>query len=175
MKPVVIGIACLGFIIVVALAGVGLGSMPQKTSPGDYLRLHIRANSNSPADQEVKYHVRQAIVDQLTPIFHDVESKEQAMYRLRDNLGLVERIARDTLKARGFNYGARVAIKSEHFPTRAYTTSDTQITLPEGVYDALIMELGDGEGDNWWSVIYPPLCFSGEAGIRYKFKLTEYK
>ncbi len=71
----------------------------------------------------------------------------------------------------GFRYTARAALKREEFPTRVYEG----VTLPAGVYDALIIELGTGKGDNWWCVLYPPLCFAGGMGvnIQYRVKIWE--
>ena len=69
------------------------------------------------------------------------------------------------MKARGYNYGARANVRAEEFPVRVYG----ELTLEAGVYDALIVELGTGKGDNWWCVIYPPLCFtSASADVQYR-------
>ena len=74
------------------------------------------------------------------------------------------------LKSNGFNYLSNVKIANEEFPLRVYEN----ITLKEGYYDAVIVELGKAEGDNWWCVMYPPLCFYGETeNVKYKFKLKE--
>jgi stage II sporulation protein R len=68
------------------------------------------------------------------------------------------------LKENGFTYTSRASIRQEEFPTRTYG----DFTLESGVYDALIVELGTGEGDNWWCVIYPPLCFTaGNGNVTY--------
>ena len=159
--------------MIFAFAGIGLTSA-KASNEKDFLRLHIRANSNSTADQDVKYLVKQEIVNELTPIFVDVTTKKQAMEKLNDNLARIEDVANGVLHANGFTYTARAAIKSEHFPTRAYN----DVVLPDGLYDALIMELGTGSGDNWWCVVYPPLCFlenniGGETGVKYRSKLQE--
>jgi len=177
MRKVVIGFFIVGTVALVALATMGLGKV--NNSNQDFLRLHVRANSNSKADQAVKHLVRQSIVDELTPIFFDVENKKDAMHRLAANLEFIESIANNVLSENGFSYTARAAIKSEHFPTRSYTTHEQSMTLPEGVYDALIMELGEGAGDNWWCVVYPPLCFlenniGGKDGVRYRLKILEW-
>ena len=83
----------------------------------------------------------------------------------------IEKEAERVLQANGFSYGARVDLKKEKFPTRVYG----EYTLPAGEYAALIVRLGRGNGDNWWCVVYPPLCFAGEAGqnIIYKSKIQE--
>jgi stage II sporulation protein R len=69
------------------------------------------------------------------------------------------------LSDNGYYYGARAEIRTENFPTRVYD----DLTLEAGVYDALIIELGSGNGDNWWCVIYPPLCFTGgTSSVTYR-------
>ena len=77
----------------------------------------------------------------------------------------------ETLYANGKNYRSRVIVCREYFPTRAYES----VVVESGVYDALIIELGEGAGDNWWCVIYPPLCFvkSEDDGVRYKSRIAE--
>ena len=69
----------------------------------------------------------------------------------------------------GFNYGCKIAVKGENFPTRVYEG----LTLSAGYYDALIIELGSGQGDNWWCVVYPPLCFTGSDDITYRSKIWD--
>ena len=85
-------------------------------------------------------------------------------------MGEAEKQADKILREHGFTYGARASLRQEEFPTRVYE----DITLSAGVYDALILELGTGEGDNWWCVVYPPLCFAGGNGnVVYKSKIAE--
>jgi len=156
------------------MAGLPGSSVRNSNSADNFLRLHVRANSNSQTDQDIKYVVKSAIVDALTPLMVDVISKEQAMQKLNANLGLIESVADSVLESAGFDYGCRAQVRSEYFPTRDYN----QYTLPEGVYDALIVELGTGTGDNWWCVVYPPLCFlenniGGDTGVKYRSKLEE--
>ncbi len=135
-----------------------------------YLRIHIRADSNAQEAQAVKYKVRDKVVELLTPIVAECESKEEAMQKIAASLGKVEETAAEVLHANGFSYGARASLKREEFPTRVYEN----VTLEAGVYDALILELGSGKGDNWWCVVYPPLCFAGGNGnIVYKSKIAE--
>jgi len=172
MKVIAGAVFVVGALVIFAVAGLGL--VNPSTQNHDFLRLHIRANSNSDADQAVKYLVKQQIVNELTPIFVDVVNRAQAMHALDANLTRIENIANKVLSENGFIYRAVADIRSEFFPTRAYM----DLTLPSGIYDALIITLGAGEGDNWWCVIYPPLCFlenniGGEAGVRYRSRLLD--
>ena len=92
------------------------------------------------------------------------------MEKIGARLGEIERVAEEVLRQNGFAYGARARLKKEEFPTRVYDG----VTLEAGVYDALILELGAGKGDNWWCVIYPPLCFTGgNANVVYRSKIAE--
>ena len=131
----------------------------------DYLRIHVRANSNSAEDQRVKYEVKDEVVKFITPFVADCVTKQKAMEVMSGILPQIEEVCDGALRARGYNYGARASVREEKFPTRVYG----DLTLEEGFYDALIIELGEGVGDNWWCVIYPPLCFtSASADVRYR-------
>lgn len=137
-----------------------------------YLRMHVRANSDSAADQAVKYEVKDAVVDALIPVAADCGSKQEAMEALQGALPRIEAVADAVLAERGFAYTAHAEVRREEFPARVYES----VTLEAGLYDALIVELGEGAGANWWCVVYPPLCFSGEAtggNIRYRSRLLE--
>lgn len=135
-----------------------------------YLRVHIRANSNDGCDQNVKYAVRDAVVVYLTPVVAACETKDAAMAAVEGELPQIEKVAERVLRDSGFVYGAHAELRRENFPTRVYNG----VTLEAGVYDALILELGTGEGDNWWCVVYPPLCFAGGNGnVVYKSKIAE--
>ena len=156
------------FIIIVTAA---LAAQPSGSETA-YLRMHVRANSDSAADQAVKYAVRDAVVDYLMPVAASCHSKEEAMAALGGVLGGIEAEAERVLAEHGFSYGARASLRAEEFPTRVYEG----VTLGAGVYDALILELGEGEGANWWCVVYPPLCFSGAAAgenVQFRSRLLD--
>ena len=154
-----------------AVVGICLVGVQKKDSANaDYLRVHIRANSNSETDQAVKYRVRDAVVEFLTPTVAECTTKAEAMRAVKAKLPAIADVADGVLRENGFFYGARANVRQEEFPTRVYDG----VTLEAGVYDALIVELGTGEGDNWWCVVYPPLCFtSGNGNIVYKSKILE--
>lgn len=137
----------------------------------EYLRLHIRANSNSQADQDVKYEVRDAVINYLTPLLDDVTDLDYALKVVEENTDALEELSRRVLEENGFFYGAAVRLAREEFPARTYGS----ITLPDGVYEALIIELGSGKGDNWWCVAFPPLCFvsAPEGDFAYKSIIAE--
>lgn len=134
----------------------------------DYLRIHIRANSNSEYDQQIKYKVKDTVVQALKPIVDNIDSKDNMMDILQKNVQTLKNVIDNKLRELGQSYTSNVKICEEKFPTRSYE----ELTLGAGVYDAIIIELGSGEGDNWWCVAYPPLCFVTAEGdgetIEYK-------
>ena len=164
----------LSFIISVTALGFSgcfvLSETQNKGQTGEYLRIHIRADSNAEEAQAVKYAVRDRVVDYLTPLVADYESKAEAVRGVECNLAGIEAVAAEVLQENGFFYGAKASVKTERFPTRVYG----EYTLPSGEYTALIVELGAGAGDNWWCVVYPPLCFAGGSGqqVIYKSKIA---
>ncbi|MGN1077640.1 MAG: stage II sporulation protein R [Candidatus Gallimonas sp.] len=162
---------CVIVLLIAGIVGICFGfSGSGKEGEAAYLRVHIRANSNSEEDQAVKYKVRDKIVEFLTPTVAECETKEEAMERIGEKLGEASEVAEGVLRENGFYYGARASLRKEEFPTRVYEN----VTLNAGVYDALIVELGSGKGDNWWCVVYPPLCFGGgNVNIVYKSKIAE--
>ena len=157
------------FAAVVGIAFV-FGTTTKETTNAAYLRVHIRADSNESEAQAVKYKVRDEVVTFLTPVVAQCETKSEAMTKIGQNLPAIEKVAERVLHENGFPYGAKASLRKEEFPTRVYE----DVTLEAGVYDALILELGSGKGDNWWCVVYPPLCFTGGGGnVVYKSKIAE--
>ena len=167
MKKAMLIILLAAAVVLIACMFGGTGADRQTEA---YLRVHIRANSNGADDQAVKYEVRDEVVSYLTPVVAECGTKEEAVAAIEARLDGIERVAERVLLANGYSYGARASVRREEFPTRVYDGA----TLPAGAYDALILELGTGEGDNWWCVVYPPLCFTGgNANIVYKSKIAE--
>lgn len=170
---------CIIFLsfIIISLTALGFsGVLSTKTESvssvgAEYLRIHIRADSNEKEAQAVKYKVRDRVVDYLTPLVAEYETKEEAMQGIARSLKNIEEVANEVLKENGFSYGSKANVERESFPTRVYG----EYVLPAGEYSALILRLGSGEGDNWWCVVYPPLCFVGDANanVIYKSKIKE--
>ncbi len=152
---------------------IALVAFPQQSNQ-DFLRIHIRADSNNDVDQAVKFLVRDAIVQYLSPLLENATSKQKAMAILASQLQNIQHVCDNVLVSNGFDYTSTVKLCVEQFPDRSYNG----INLPSGVYDALVINLGSGSGNNWWCVVYPPLCFvGGEANgtnqVQYKSKLWE--
>ena len=156
----------------VFLIGVAIffGASSTQNNHKEYLRIHIRANSNSSLDQNVKYQIKDKVVEYLTPIISSCTTKQDFEDALQKNLIHIECIANEILAQNTFDYKSQALLKNEYFPARSYN----EFTLESGYYDALIVNLGSGKGDNWWCVVYPPLCFiNSSSNYVYKSRLVQ--
>ena len=157
------------FLLCTVCLFIFFGCNAQTTTKPEYalIRIHIRANSNQSDDQQVKLKVKESVTALLSTALDGVTDFDEAYGLIKENLNNVETSANETLKENGFSYKSSARLTQEFFPTRAYE----EIVIESGYYDALIVSLGDGKGDNWWCVIYPPLCFVGKdngGGFKYK-------
>lgn len=123
------------------------------------IRLHVVADSDEPEDQKIKLKVRDAIASYIQPLLESVDTKEEAHELIKTHLLKLEAVANQTLKQLGAAYRAVVTLTEEAFDTRHYDT----FSLPSGVYDSLRVTIGDGEGANWWCVVFPNLCVPTSA------------
>ena len=146
-------VVCL--VVLIAVFAVVFVGCRRTDGKDGYLRLHIRANGNSPAEQAVKLKVRDAVVAYLTPLAQGVTTKREMQAVLADKMDEVTQIADHVLRENGYTYTSRAYFSHEEFPEKTYG----DLTLEAGFYDAIIIELGEGKGDNWWCVAFPPLCF----------------
>ena len=118
-------------------------------------RLHVIANSDSEEDQNLKYIVRDNLLNYMNSICGNCTSKEEAIKLVLENKDYFEEIAIQTIQEQGYNYSVKINIDNFEFPTKNYG----DISLPAGYYDALRVEIGEAKGQNWWCVMFPPLCF----------------
>lgn len=128
-------------------------------SKDNFFRLHIRANSDSEADQALKLLVRDAVLEVTRSLTSEATSKGEAMTAVRNGLEDILYVAERTVGSAGSAQTVTAEIKREYFPYKEYGN----FYLPSGYYDSLIIELGSGEGQNWWCVIFPAVCISGSA------------
>ena len=175
MKKTVISVCIVLVLLSCALLLFACDDAPsQKEIAAQCIRIHIRANSNSEADQAVKLKVRDEVTEYLTLKLNGCKSKTEARDTLEREQKNLVKIANQTLYDNNFEYKASIVLKNEYFPDRKYDGYD----FPEGNYDALIIYLGEGVGDNWWCVAFPPLCFVPESGngekIVYKSWVKEW-
>jgi len=121
----------------------------------EVIRLHVRANSDTKEDQALKMKVRDRILHATKPLFENSKSIEETRTIIRDNLDNIKSIAEETIKEEGKDYKVNVYFGMENFPTRKYG----EYVFPAGEYEALLVTIGEGKGQNWWCVMFPPLCF----------------
>ena len=131
--------------------------LPSQPDPAaEVLRLHILANSDREEDQAVKLRVR----DALLPLFEAAGTYEDARAFVLDHGAALLSVCQTTLVAAGVPYGAQLLLGVSDFPDRTYNGT----LFPAGPYDALQIVLGDGAGNNWWCVLFPPLCIVTRDG-----------
>lgn len=118
-------------------------------------RLHIIANSDSKEDQELKLKVRDKIVEYMNTIIPKDSDKNSVVSVAQNHLDDFKEIAIETIKENGYDYPVNVNIGNYYFPTKSYG----DISFPAGNYDGLKIEIGNSAGQNWWCVLFPPLCF----------------
>lgn len=118
-------------------------------------RLHVIANSDSKEDQDLKYKVRDNLLNYMNNLCNNCSSKEEAINIVSEHQEEFEQVALETIKNEGYNYNVNIKIGNFEFPTKQYG----DISLPAGFYDALRVEIGEANGQNWWCVMFPSLCF----------------
>ncbi|SFU64210.1 stage II sporulation protein R [Alicyclobacillus macrosporangiidus] len=123
--------------------------------PQDALRLRILANSDSPQDQALKREVRDAVVVQVARLVAGSKDAAEARQRVQAALPDIQRTAADVARQHGYGYPVRADVGVVPFPTKLYGNQ----VYPAGNYEALRITLGAGQGQNWWCVLFPPLCF----------------
>lgn len=150
------------------------------------LRMHVIANSDSNADQELKLKVRDAVLAEGKEIFDGSVTAEDAKQKILPETERLRKAALEVIENEGFSYDVKITVADEYFDTRTY---DNSVTLPAGYYTAVKVIIGEGEGHNWWCVMFPPMCLPAatkeceisdvlekseteivEGGNKYKFK-----
>ena len=120
------------------------------------LRLHILANSDSPADQALKLKIRDAVLSHSGELFSGCDTRQKMVSAAQEQLSDIQRIAEQTAMHNGYDLPVTVSVTDMFFETRRYDN----VLLPAGTYTAVHIELGEAAGKNWWCVLYPPLCVS---------------
>ena len=125
------------------------------------VRLHVLANSDSEEDQALKLLVRDAVLERATALLEQTESRAEAEALLRESLPELETIAEETVRANGYSDAVTAELEDTSFPTKEYDC----FSLPAGEYLALRVLIGEGVGQNWWCVVFPPLCTAASADV----------
>ncbi len=156
MKKLELSILCgLIFSVLMTFSGVKATEFDRDCAGirDKILRLHILANSDSVEDQNLKLKVRDRLLAESQEIFSNSD-KQESIDLATQNIDRLKSVAEDEIKRNGYNYTADVYIDNRYFDVREYGN----ITMPSGYYDALVVDIGKAEGQNWWCVMFPPLC-----------------
>jgi stage II sporulation protein R len=127
----------------------------------ELFRLHILANSDSEADQELKLCIRNKILNYTENLFEGCTTKEETIKITKENLSSIINVAQNEVYRLGYSYKVTGEIKKMYFNTRTYG----KYTVPSGFYDALRITIGEGKGHNWWCVMYPSFCIGESSDI----------
>lgn len=138
-------------ILALIIAGVYYISIYNNISE-NIIRFHVISNSNSPLDTNIKLGVRDSVLASLKGDFTKNSGKQDILSKLPE----IELLANEYLKKTNAGYGAKVVFENTEIPRKEYNG----IVLPQGNYRAIRVILGEGAGENWWCVAYPPLCFT---------------
>lgn len=157
MKKITLSI--LSALILSVIIRGAVGAYEVESATDKLIRLHVVANSNSSEDQALKLLVRDRILEFVSEITECAESKEEAEEIIRCETDEITAVAQEALSGSG--YSAEVFYEKVLVDKREYDG----FTLPEGYYDALCVVIGEGEGKNWWCVLYPSLCVSGAISL----------
>ena len=167
MKPkVIIYLLFSLFVLLVSWeeqSAVAVASLHQEVSKEDAIRLRILANSDAIGDQALKRDIRDQVNAAITTWVTDISNLEEAKTTIKENIPLIEEIVAAELKKLELDQTYEVRFSEVQFPTKLYGN----LVYPAGLYDAVVITLGEGKGENWWCVLFPPLCFldmaNGEA------------
>jgi stage II sporulation protein R len=150
-------------IIVIVLTGINILAAREDPLSESVLRLHVIAHSDDPDDQILKMAVKDEIVKTLNSEFRDIEEVEKARVLAEKNILQIKETAAGVIKEQGYDYPVEVYIGECEFPTKSYGN----MVFPQGQYQAVRVVIGEGQGKNWWCVLFPPLCVvsSSDKGL----------
>ena len=145
----------------VFLLSGALSLQTQSALADKVVRLHVLANSDSEADQFLKLTVRDAVLAETEVLLEGVENRDTAARVLRAQLPQLRRTAERTMAEQGSHYPVEVRLETAEFPTKTYDG----FALPAGEYLALRVLIGEAAGQNWWCVVFPPLCSAAASEV----------
>lgn len=138
----------------VILFYLAVGHVSSYIIPEEALRIRVIANSNSDYDQGIKRQVKEDIQYQLYDLLSEAKGVEEARKIINDNLSVIDNQVSNTLKNQNYPLSYQINYGLNYFPAKDYKGT----TYEEGYYESLVITLGEGQGDNWWCVLFPPLC-----------------
>ena len=150
-----IEISLLVALIICGVLNINAFSQQCESIREKMLRMHVIANSDSEEDQQLKLKVRDAVLSAGKEVFDGSVTAIEAKEKITPYIDYLENIALETIKNEGFDYNVKITVEKEYFSTRTY---DNSVTLPAGYYTAVKVIIGEGKGQNWWCVMFPPMC-----------------
>ena len=156
-KKIIIGCVCAGFIFTLCFGFCtkSYSATMQDNIAREVIRYHVLANSDSDEDQALKMLVKDKILEHYHEDISACGSKEETASFLRGRLSEIEELASEIIQEAGYDYDVTATLSQDYFPTKTYGDA----SFPAGMYDALRIEIGSGSGQNWWCLMFPPLCF----------------
>ena len=165
-KPLIIFIAII-------LAYICIGNVSaKKLIPDEAIRMRVIPNSNETHDQNIKQKVRDAVQLKMYNLLKDTQGIEEARIIIKENINTLDQTVSDVLIKENYNLGYQVNYGKHYFPEKIYKG----VTYDEGMYESVLITLGKGEGDNWWCVLFPPLCLieaEESTDVEYKSFVKE--
>lgn len=161
--------AAVGIIFLLAAVQNRISAGVQENLKNKILRFHVRANSDSRQDQREKLLVRDAVIGYVSPLMEEAETKEEAVNILRKKKEGIQKTAEQVLKDQGNPQQVTVSFTTEVFPEKEYG----DYVFPEGIYDAVRVDLGEAAGHNWWCVMFPDLCITKNEKQKINKKAEE--
>ncbi|KRU24886.1 stage II sporulation protein R [Clostridium botulinum] len=146
-------------------------SIGQKDISNKIIRFHVLANSDSIEDQSLKLKVKDEIIKYMMPKLDKSSSIDESRKILKENDKEIKKIAENIINKNGYKYSVNTYLGQDQFPIKTYGN----ITLPQGKYEAYKIVIGNGKGQNWWCVMFPPLCFVDVTKGEVSTKKTEQK
>ena len=170
MKKFILTSIAIIIIISIALNGSNVsGKSSQSDVAGKLIRFHVIANSDDKIDQKLKLKVRDSVLKYISPKLKECKSIEESRKIINNENKNIKKIAEMIIKENGFKYCVTTALSQEYFPVKTYGN----ITLPQGKYEAYRIIIGTGRGQNWWCVMFPPLCFVDITKGNVSYEKTE--
>ena len=140
--------------------------------PEEAIRFRVLANSNNVYDQEVKMDVAMSVQNEIYSLLKNQESISESRKIIKDNIPQIESVVEKIFKEKNYVNTFKVSYGDNYFPEKTYKG----VTYEEGIYESLLITLGEGKGDNWWCVLFPPLCLieaEESSEVEYKFFVQE--
>ncbi|MBU3157396.1 stage II sporulation protein R [Clostridium estertheticum] len=170
MKKFILTSFAVIIIILIALNSTSLsGKASQSDVASKLIRFHVIANSDDKIDQNLKLKVRDSVLKYISPKIVDCKNIKESRKIINNENKNIKKIAERVIKENGFKYSVATSLSEEYFPVKTYGN----ITLPQGKYEAYRIIIGTGKGQNWWCVMFPPLCFVDITKGNVSYEKTE--